>query len=641
MPKGGSPGKGSPGKASSAKGSANKGSPKKGASPKRDGSPKHKKSPDLIEQLPTVLKNVRRKSTWTENDLPKCAFKEMQCPNCYLIIDNFTQFLAHCCWRKFYQARFHLAETQAFGCRTCRMVFYSHADYDTHSCNDHKLCNIKRFQQVEEVLPIDYKDHFDFYINWHRRTEWEAKSHEPEWDFQLRCIRCGNFFKRRMEYLLHSCFQFTLLKPAIVRRLKTCTYCKCVFLDQSQFSMHLEGCKPSQAECLDLRPTTFEIVCQQFVLARHCYEFDHCLAESAESDVDAKGLAKNKHAPQPAQENQKETQPIIVGCTHCGFEQPNLYEFLFHPCMAGRLITPYQLELVLYCNQCHCLFLSIDDVVNHFKSCVYLVFTFVRLNTPKLVRLALTRWTLETHANPYLPARQQQFMCGACKEMFRQFRALLVHSCPRYDKYERLLIQPSALMETYVCQACHLVLFSTHQAVTHSINCVQGRFQRLWQVHYTLEEAVDALTLWMKGPQLVQLDFSLGVGDPEDESAMKEEEIRVANNLPSIDVMTWFQGENRPSKRITAWLMRRKQESKNQPRSGSQFYNQPQHTKVAQLNEPSSDDLSTSADFSLPTINMMPFLRKPILPCHSSASLYNRISLPIGSPEMGCLVNFK
>lgn len=546
------------------KSGSNKSSPKKGSpgNKKNDKKSPKKKSPDLtIREIPVViLKNVKRKLVWTGEGWPDYKFSEFRCPTCRLVLNTFSQFMAHNCWRKYYQARFHLGETQAFACRTCSEVFYSHADYAVHECDDHKLCYTQKYREVEEVLPIDYTGHFNFYIAWGRRSDWEEKPHEPNWQYAVQCSMCGGKFKGKIYYLLHSCFQFALLSPPIIRRLKTCINCHYVFLNENQYNQHMPYCREDRAFCIDFAVTLTELACQQFVLARHCYEFDHHLHH---------GAAFKQRAPgEPPGGPPMPPLPIAAGpalsmvCCCCGFVQPNLTEYFYHPCVVGRLITPAHLELMLFCNECHCFFTCIEDCIEHSRSCPSLVFTFVRLNTPELLRLVLKRWTIEVLSNPYLPARQVKFLCGSCKEIFRWFDLFLTHPCPKRERYERIFLQPSALLETYTCHACHLVLFSVSQAVKHSANCTNGERPKMIQIHYTLDEAVIALTPWMRGPQLIKFDINMGLGDWDEEWLYKTEENRIAKGIQKIGCLGKYKGSHSASSRIARWIDDREEMAK-------------------------------------------------------------------------------
>ncbi|TGZ61855.1 hypothetical protein CRM22_007769 [Opisthorchis felineus] len=542
-----------PKKSSSKSSSPKKGSPKKDKEKK---SPTKKKSPDLAVIPPVILKNVKRKLVWTGEGWPTYKFTEFRCPVCRLVLCTFPQFMAHFCWRKYYQARFHLGETQAFACRTCSQVFYSHADYAAHECNDHKLCYTRKYREVEEVLPIDYPEHFDFYIAWARRTDWESKPHEPDWQFSVRCSKCSSKFKTKIDYLLHSCFQFALLPLPAIRRLKTCIDCHYVFLNEQQYNLHLPYCREDRAFCVDFSVTLTELACQQFVLGRHCYEFDYHLHHGAA--VGQRGPGEPPGGP-PRSPPPLPTGPqISVNCFECGFVQPNLVEYLYHPCVAGRLIKPSNLELILFCTECHCLFICMEDCVEHCKSCSSLIFTFVRLNTPELIRLALKRWTMEVLSNPYLPARQVKFMCGCCKEIFRWFDIFLAHPCPRRERYERIFIQPMALLETYTCHACHLVVFSVSEAVSHSANCKLGQLPKMIQVHYTMDEVVIALTPWMRGPQLLEFDINVGLGDWEEEMAYRSEENRIAKGMLRVGCLGKYKGSKSASAKIAKWIEERR-----------------------------------------------------------------------------------
>ncbi|KAA0192251.1 hypothetical protein FBUS_08650 [Fasciolopsis buskii] len=537
--------------------SKNKGSPKKGSPDSKKGSkksPNKKNSPNVaIKEIPPIiLKDVKRKLVWTGEGWPDYTFKEFRCPNCRLTLCTFSQFMAHNCWRKYYQARFHLGETQAFACRTCNQTFYSHADYATHECNDHKLCFTRKHREVEEVLPISYPDHFDFYLAWARRVDWESKPHEPDWNYVVRCSKCSNKFKSRINYLLHSCFQFALLTPATIRRLKTCINCLYVFLNERQYTEHLPYCREDRAFCVDFGVTLTELACQQFVLGRHCYEFDYHLHHGGSFKIRESGIPPGG-PPLPPSPIPPGPQ-ISVSCFVCGFLQPNLIEYFYHPCVAGKLITPAHLELMLICNDCHCLFICLEDCVEHGRSCSALVFTFVRLNTPELIRLALKRWTIEVASNPYLPARQSKFMCGCCKEIFRWFDLFLSHPCPKRERYERIFIQPSALLETYTCHACHLVLFSASEAVSHSAYCSVGDKPLMIQVHYSLDEAIIALAPWMRGPQLLQFDINVGLGNWDEEMTFRAEENRISKGIYKVGCLGKYKGSQSASQKITRWM---------------------------------------------------------------------------------------
>ncbi|CAH8439641.1 unnamed protein product [Dicrocoelium dendriticum] len=541
-------------KKGSNKNSPNKSSPGGKKDKGKKTSPLNRKSPerDLKEVPPIVLRNAKRKLVWTGEGWPEYRFSEFRCPVCRLVLNSFTQFMAHFCWRKYYQARFHLGQTQAFACRTCSQVFYSHADYATHECNDHKPCYTRKYREVEEVLPIDYAEHFDFYLAWARRTEWESKSHDPDWQFKVRCSNCGGKFKTRINYLLHSCFQFALLLPASIRRLKTCIWCHYVFLNEQQYGLHLPYCREDRAFCIDFAITLTELACQQFVLGRHCFEFDYHLHHGGSVKQRLPGVPPGgpPRSPSPLPEGPH----LSVNCFDCGFLQPNLVEYFYHPCVAGKLITPTNLELTLFCTECHCLFTSMEECVTHSKSCSALVFTFIRLNSPELIRLALKRWTSEVARNPYLPARQSKFKCGCCMEIFRVFEVFLGHPCPKAERYERIFLQPSALLETYSCHACHLVVFSVSEAVSHSANCAMGNLPKMIQIHYSLDEVVTALSPWMRAPQLLQFDINIGLGDWDEEMAFRLEEDRIAKGIYKVGCLGRHKGSQKASARILNWI---------------------------------------------------------------------------------------
>ncbi|KAF8566124.1 Thymidylate kinase [Paragonimus westermani] len=538
----------------SAMSSSKKGSPGNKKDRDNKASPNEEKSSDQLykDDQPVALKNVKRRLVWTGAGWPDYKFTEFRCPVCRLVLDAFPKFMAHSCWRKYYQARFHLGETQAFACRTCNQVFYSHADYASHECNDHKLRSTKKYREVEEVLPIDYPEHFDFYVALARRTEWESKPHEPNCQYSVRCSKCSGTFKSKIHYLLHSCFQFSLLPPAAIRRLKTCISCRYVFLNEQQYNLHLPYCLEDRAFCIDFAVSLTELACEQFVLGRHCYEYDYHIHHGAALKQRGPGEPPGEPARSPSP--LPSGQSLSVICFDCGFVQPNLVEYFYHPCVAGKLITPLHLELMLFCTDCHCLFTCIEDCVEHSKSCSALIFTFIRLNTPELIRLALKRWTLEVLSNPYLPARQVKFMCRCCKEIFRWFDLFLSHACPRRERYERIFLQPSALMETYSCHACHLVLFSVSEAVSHSANCPIGKQSKMIQIHYTLDEVIIALSPWMRGPQLLQFDINIGLGEWNEEMAYRTEENRIAKGIYEIGCLSKYKGSQSASVTISKWL---------------------------------------------------------------------------------------
>ncbi|CAH8837405.1 unnamed protein product [Trichobilharzia szidati] len=544
-----SPKKGSPG--------SKKDSPKKGSpgskKDKKKKSPNKKSSPTKAEIPPPIqIKNIKRKLVSTNDDWPIYQFVNYCCPVCKITLHSFQKFIEHSCWRKYYLARFHLGETQAFACRTCNQVFYSHADYNLHKCNNHKKCYEKMYHEVEEVLPITYTDHFNFYIAWNRRQDWESKPHEPEWQFIVRCSKCSNMFKTKLEYLLHSCFQFALLPPVLIRRLKTCIECHFVFLNENQYTTHLPYCRKDRAFCIDFSVSLTELANQQFVLGRHCYEFDYHLHHG--------GAFKERRPGEPPGGIPLPPDPlprgpdISVNCFLCGFKQPSLVEYFYHPCVAGKLITPLSLEIMFFCNECHCLFYNFEEFTEHGKSCSSLIFTFIRLNTPELIRLALKRWTIDVMSNPYLPARQVKFLCSICKELFRWFDQFLSHPCPRRERYERLFLQPMALLETFTCQACHIVLFSISEAVSHSSECKIGKNTKMIQIHYTLDEAIIALTPWMRGPQLLQFDINIGVGDINEELAYRTDEYYKQHGIQKPVCPS---KEPKASEKIAKWLNER------------------------------------------------------------------------------------
>ncbi|VDL87007.1 unnamed protein product [Schistocephalus solidus] len=525
----------------------------KGKSPKSKSSGKKKGSPISVGSQPLVVKDVKRKRVWTKYDIKDYTFKHFRCIRCHLVLNSFQNFIEHCCWRKYYAAKFHLGCTQAFACRNCELVFYSHGDYASHVCFDKKRCDELEHWEPEDVLPINYSEHHDFYIAWTRRVESEAKPHDPEYFYICRCSKCNNKFKTKIAYLTHSCVMFALLKPAHMRRFKTCMHCRYVFLNKEKYSKHIPYCNQNKEFCIDFAATATEIACQQFVLGRQCFDFDTHLHTGASFKERTFGEPPgNPPKPPPSL---KPDPNMEVCCNECGFIQPNLLEFYYHPCVAGKLITPANLELTLCCCDCQCLFPDIEECISHFKACSTMKFSFVRLNTPELLRVALRRWSIEQAENPYLPARQVKFRCYDCNEIYTQFMQYLIHPCPRRERFERLLIQPLAVMETYTCEACHVVLFSVSESISHSTVCKAGDHPHMFQVHYNMDEVVAALTPWMRLPHLLQFDLSVGIGSEEDELALQEAEFRAANKIPQEDVIRRFHSKDeRPSKRIEHWI---------------------------------------------------------------------------------------
>ena len=233
------------------------------------------KGVNYLEIPPIQIKDVRCKITCTSSDIADFDFDHFRCSQCKLALDCFQSFIDHSCWRKYYTAKYHLGCTQAFGCRACELVFYSHADYAGHLCYDNRQCDMPEWWQPEEVIPISYQRHQDYYIKWARRSELESTSHEPDFYYVCRCCRCSRRFKSKSEFLLHSCCLLIALKPAFLRRLKTCMHCKFVFLNESEYTKHIDYCDPRKAFCIDFALSATEISCQQFVIGRHCFDFDH------------------------------------------------------------------------------------------------------------------------------------------------------------------------------------------------------------------------------------------------------------------------------------------------------------------------------------------------------------------------------
>ncbi|KAM3175618.1 hypothetical protein ACTXT7_008167 [Hymenolepis weldensis] len=493
------------------------------------------KETTFAEVSPTVLKDVRHKLISTSSDLPDYKFKNFRCARCSLVLCSFRSFIDHNCWRKYYSAKYHLGCTQAFACRVCEVVFYSHTDYASHRCFDHKRCDISEWWAPEEVIPISYRQHHDYYINWARRSEREIQPHEPDYNYVCRCCRCSRRFKSKIEFILHSCCLFIILTPIQLRRLKTCMCCKFVFLSEGEYSKHVIYCNPKRAFCIDFGLTTAEIACQQFVTGRHCFDFDYHLHNGAgfnlhDNTIDfTDGISLSN-----------------INCPECGFEQTDLMEFLYHPCVAGKKLTPFNLELILLCCDCSCLFVDIFECIEHLKSCSPVSFAFVRINTSDLLGVALRRWSREMDEHPFIPARQEKFRCGDCEEIYRRFDCFLTHPCPRRERYERLFVQPLGIMETYACEACHLVVFSISEAIEHSKNCNRECYPCMAQIHYTMDEVITALTPWTKCPQSLKFDIIIGASNETDERS--EERKVLAKNL--------HDSEKGIAQRIERWISR-------------------------------------------------------------------------------------
>lgn len=474
-------------------------------------SPK-RSEPEYAEIPPVVLKNVRSKGVSTFPDLPDYVFENFRCPRCCLVLNHFQDFINHSCWRKYYASRYHLGSTQTFACRECNCVFYSQADYTSHRCSSSKSCDLPKWLTLEEVIPITYRQHQDYYINWVRRSEREGLPHEPDYNFLCRCCKCSGKFKSKLEFLLHSCCLFTVLNPAELKRLKTCMCCKFVFINEDEYNKHVNYCNIKRAFCIDFDLKTPEIACQQFVIGRHCFDFDFHLHNQG-----TPGLINTNKSP-------------ITNCPVCSSEFTDLLEFLYHPCVAGRRLTPFNLELILLCCECSCLFIDVFECLEHLKSCSPVSFAFIRITAPELLKVILRRWSKEMDEHPYLPSRQDKFRCGDCEEIFREFGCFLEHSCPKRERYERLFIQPLGIMETFSCNACHLVVFSITEAIEHSRNCRQSCYPQMVQIHYTLNETVAALEPWMKCPHSLKFDVAIGARRmDDDEKKLMNSEVPAKN----------------------------------------------------------------------------------------------------------------
>lgn len=597
----------------------------KSKSPKSKGKgkgSKEKGSTKYLEIPPVTLKDAKRKVTWTRCDLKDYTFEHFRCIRCQLVLDNFQAFIGHCCWRKYYEAKYHIGCTQAFACRICELIFYSHSDYAAHRCYDDKRCDMKEFWQPEDIVPITYGNHQDFYIDWTRRLERESTSHDPDYSYVCRCCNCNNKFKTKIDFLNHSCCMFALLKPARLRRLKTCMHCKYVFLNESQYTRHIRFCN-AKAFCIDFTLTATEIGCQQFVIGRHCFDFNYHLHNNAgfrrRVDREPPGAFAKPPRPLPP------SPPFEACCAECGFIQPNLVEFYYHPCVAGKRITPANLELTLYCCDCQCLFPDIFDCIDHFKSCATMKFSFVRLNTPELIRVALRRWSRELSENPYLPARQVKFRCGECEEICGKFQEFLEHPCPKRERYERLFIQPLGILETYSCEACHLVVFSVSESLAHSKVCTRACRPHMFQVHYCMDEVVSALTPWMRCPQILEFNVIIGIGEEKDERELQDLEFRQANRLPEADVIRRFHDpENKPSKRVERWIIN-ELIKKATPNKGvtPRLRNIPHVDETNRLNL-----LKVASRAENCKKNAQPKMQTPVLPSLCDEESYNPYNIP-------------
>ncbi|KAM7540021.1 hypothetical protein Aperf_G00000036717 [Anoplocephala perfoliata] len=504
-----------------------------------------------LEIPPVVLKNVRHKITCTSCDIPDYEFEQFRCARCHLVLNCFQSFIDHSCWQKYYSAKYHLGCTQTFACRACEVIFYSHTDYASHRCYDSKLCGISEWWTPEEVIPISYRQHQDYYINWAKRTERETCPHDPDYVYVCRCCRCSKRFKSKIEFILHSCCLFVLLKPARLRRLKTCMHCKFVFLNGREYDKHMDYCNSRKAFCIDFTLTTAEIACQQFVTGRHCFDFDYHLNHGDSFDLLSFNKTLDVHG--------KSVSSLVnnICCAECGFEQSNLLEFLYHPCIAGKKLTPVNLELILFCCECSCLFVDVFECIEHLKSCSPVSFIFIRINKPELMRVVLRRWSREMADNPYLPPRPVKFRCGECEEIYRQFNCFLIHPCPKRERYERIFIQPLGIMETYTCEICHLVVFSVSEAIEHIRSCKRGRHLQMVQIHYSMDEVIVALAPWMKCPQSLRFNIAIGVGDEADEMKVRKNENLESNALPIDQLLARFHNpQTKPSRRITDWINR-------------------------------------------------------------------------------------
>nr|CDS32120.1 thymidylate kinase 251L [Hymenolepis microstoma] len=490
----------------------------------------------FAEVPPVILKDVRCKLVSTSSDLPNYTFQNFRCARCSLVLNTFQSFIDHSCWRKYYSAKYHLGCTQAFACRVCEVLFYSHTDYASHRCFDDKRCDISEWWTPEEVIPISYRQHHDYYINWARKSEREIQPHEPDCNYICRCCKCSRRFKSKIEFILHSCCLFIVFSPTQLRRLKTCMCCKFVFLNEEEYGKHVIYCNPKRAFCIDFALTTAEIACQQFVTGRHCFDFDFHLHN---------GVGFNSH--DKIVDLKDGTSLSSVNCPECGFEQTDLMEFLYHPCVAGKKLSPFNLELILFCCECSYLFVDVFECIEHLKSCSPVSFAFVRINTPNLLRVALRRWSREIDEHPFIPARKEKFRCGDCEEIFRRFDCFLTHLCPRRERYEKLFVQPLGIMETYTCKACHLVLFSISEAIEHSKNCSRECYPPMVQIHYSMEEVIAALTPWTKCPQSLKFDIIIGASNEADERRMVENTI-LAKNL--------HESEGGVAQRIEKWISR-------------------------------------------------------------------------------------
>lgn len=471
------------GSKSSPKESPKKGSPKKekSSSPKDKGS---KKSPKNEVEKPPDLPVKLRKSFGTLNSWIEYTFSKYRCPKCYLVLDSFQQFMNHECWRPYYLSKFHIGETQAYACRTCDRVFQTHLSYSKHTCD--RLC-------PEENLPISYRMHFKFFMYWDRRIKQENTYYDADWPYVCRCIKCGNKFKREILYILHTCFQYSLLKPIEVKCLKICRYCKFVFVNEPQYNQHLPYCpRQDRAFCNDFLNTTFLRTIQQFVLGRHCYDFDLHITQK------------------PLEESNITKKPIPVGCETCGLIQVSILEYLYHPCVAGKLITPADLEMTLVCNKCRNMFLNYESCYKHVSHCLVEMFTFVRFNVQEL-KVALERWVTDVLMNPYLPQRPAKMKCQFCLEIFCDLTNYLRHLCPKKKRYERILLQPISLSEMYICDGCSIILFTATEAVNHSETCENKPL--MIQVHPDMTEAVTALEVWSRLPRLLQMEIYIGMAD--------------------------------------------------------------------------------------------------------------------------------
>ncbi|CDS41054.1 thymidylate kinase 251L [Echinococcus multilocularis] len=531
---------------------------------------------NYLEIPPVVLKNVKPKITYTSYDIQDYRFNHFRCACCKLALDSFQAFIDHSCWRKYYAAKYHLGCTQAFACRVCEVVFYSHADYAAHVCFGHRSCDMKAWFEPEEVIPISYRTHQDYYINWTKRTERQFMPHEPDYHYVCRCCRCSKRFKSKIEFLLHSCCLFIVLKPANLRRLKICFHCKYVFLHENEYHKHVSYCDLKKAFCVDFVLTTAEIGCQQFVTGRHCFDFDHHLRHGV--CFKTRSLDEVMNLPIKPQKPTADTIAVHACCAECGFEQPNLAEFLYHPCATGKRLTPMNLELILFCCECECLFVDIFECVEHLKSCSPVSFYFVRLHTPELVSIALRRWSKEMVENPYLPARQVKFRCSECEEIYRQFITFLKHHCPKRERYEQIFVQPMGVMETYTCEACHIVVFSISEAIEHSKVCKRGCYPHMIQIHYCMEEVIAALTSWMRCPQVLKFNLVIGVGDEADELVIRENELKESHKLPVDHLLIRFKDPlTKPSQRIDEWITKNIQnKSEHKIAEASKLRNMPQ-----------------------------------------------------------------